>query len=95
MCTTEKYCLILASVRNADNRPRKLLRLYQDVVKHLLKKFAKYRAIAEFDVLILRYMQSAVLTTRQQADDLVVRSCKVADGCDEGTLNDVFIEGAD
>lgn len=35
------------------------------------------------------------MTPQQHTDDLIAKPCKVADVCDEGTLNEVFIEGVD
>lgn len=45
----------------------------------MLESFATNQAIAEFDVTVLRYMKPSNTTPLQFADDLVAKSCKVAD----------------
>lgn len=53
------------------------------------------QAIPKYEAAILRYMQLANMTLQRYAEDLISKSCKVADLYDEGTLNDVFIERVD
>lgn len=95
MCATDKSSPIAASVRNTDNRSRKRLRSYLKVVNYFLKKLVKDQAITEFNAAILRYMQQANMTPQRYTEDLVAKSCKVADVYNKGTLNDVFLEEVD
>lgn len=82
-------------MRNEPHRSRKLLRSHPKVVNHLLKEYTADQVNAEYDAIVLRYMQLANMTLQQYVDDLTAKTCKVADAYDEDTLKDVFIEGAD
>lgn len=95
MCAEDRTAPIIVSERNIDKRSRKLLRFYPELVNYFLKKYVTDQAIVEYDVAIFRYMQPAHMTLQQYAEDLVAKSYKVADVCDEGTLEDVFIESGD
>lgn len=53
------------------------------------------QVIAEFDAAISRYMETTYTTPQQYADNLVVKSCTIADVYDKETLNDVLSEVAD
>lgn len=48
---------------------------------------------AQYDSAILRYMQPEKMTPPQYTNDLIAKSCKVADVFDKKTLKNVFIEG--
>lgn len=89
MCATGKSSPFAASTRNVDNRSRKLLRSYLEVVNYMLKKFATDKAIAEFDAAILRYIQQANMTPEQHANHLVAISGRVAH------IRDILIESVD
>lgn len=84
MCSEHRTNQIIASVCNRDTRSHKLLRSYLEVVNYLLRKCATGQKIAEYDAEILRYMQPANMNPKKYADDLVVKSCKVADVLREG-----------
>lgn len=95
MCATNKSSSFAVSVPNVDNRSKKFLRLYQEVAYCVLNKFVTDQAIIEFDAAILRDMQLANMMPQQYADNLVARSCKVAEVSDEGAFYDVIIDGTD
>lgn len=95
VCATDKSSSISASVRNVENRFRKLLQSYPDEVTYFLKTFVTDQATAKFYAAILRYMQPAYMKPQQYAHDLVANTCIVADVYDEYTLNVVFTEGVD
>lgn len=95
MCGKDGFPPFTASEHNVENRSRRLLRLYPEVVSYLLKKFATDQAIAEFVVAILRYMQQTTMKLQQYADYLLATSCKVAVKIDEGTLIVIFREDGD
>lgn len=65
------------------------------MVKYLLKECDSDQAIAEHDASILRYMQPASMTPQQCVDKIIAKSDRVVDVCDEGTLDDVAIDGVD
>lgn len=69
----------------------KLLRFNQEVASYLLKKFASDQAIANINSTIFRYTQLTKMIFMQYSDDLFAKSRKVADVCDESTLNDIII----
>lgn len=62
---------IIASVCNNDIRSRKLLRSYSEVVNYFLKKYSTDQAIAEYDAVILHYLQEAFMSPQQYADNVV------------------------
>lgn len=78
MCAEDRTAPLVATVRHDKIRHQKLLRSYPEVVNYLLKKFATGAEIAEYDATILRYMHPASMTHQQFADDLIAKSCKVA-----------------
>lgn len=95
MCEEDRSAPLSASVRCDKTRPRNFWRSYPEVVNYLLKKFVTDQAFVEYDATILRYMQPTNMTSQQIADDLIAKSCKVADVYEQSTLNDVSIEGVD
>lgn len=62
------------------------------VLIYLLMKYAGNLVMAENDKAILRYVQPPNMTPQQNADDLISKSCNVADVYDMSTLNVEFIE---
>lgn len=91
MCAEDGTAPIIASVHNNRTRSRKLFRPYPEVVNYYLKKNATDQAIAKREAAVLRYMQPSIMTLQQYADDLVAKSCRVADVYHEGTLNNIHI----
>lgn len=67
--------------------------LTQNMVNYLLKKYKTDQAIAENDIAVVRYVQPLNMTSLQYVDDLITKSCTVADVYGEVTLNDIFFEG--
>lgn len=61
---------MIVSLRNSDERSRKVLRFYSEVVNYLLKTFNTYQAIAEYEAAILHYMQPSDMTPKQFAASL-------------------------
>lgn len=71
---------VAASVKTVEPTTlKKLLHSFPEVANYLLKKFANSQAIPKMDYVILRYTQLANLTPMQYANDLDVKSGKVAD----------------
>lgn len=95
MSAQDRLSSFATSVRNEEPRTQELLRFCLEVVNYLFKKYATDRATAKNDAAILRYAPSPKLSPQQYVDKLIAKSCKVADIYDEGTLNDVLIEGVD
>lgn len=60
-----------------------------------MKKYVTDQAISEYDVAWLCFVQPTSMTPRKVADDLFVKSWKIADVYDKSTPNDGFIEGFD
>lgn len=75
--------LIAGSVCIAETRSHRILRRYLEAVKYLLKNYAAARALTEFNAAILNYMQPPNMTPQKYADDVIPKSCKVADLYDE------------
>lgn len=71
--------LFAASVRSIDNRSRKLWQLYLGEVNYLLPNYSVEQAIAKFNDAILRYTSVANAAPQHYADDLVAKSCNIAD----------------
>lgn len=94
-CEEDRTTSIINPVSSYDTRSGKSFRSYPEAVKFLLKKYVTDQAIVEYDAAILRYMQSSNVTRQQYPNDLIAKSCEVADVYDEATLKDVFIEGVD
>lgn len=65
------------------------------MVNRLLRKYATNQAIAENGAAILRYVQLSYVNPQHYANELIVKSCKVAEVFDERTLNDMSIEIVD
>lgn len=65
------------------------------MVNYLSIEYATNQAIAEYGADVLRYTQSANITSQQFADNLVTNTCQVADVYIERTLYAVFIESVD
>lgn len=61
-------------------------------INYLLKKLATNQAIIKFDAAILHYKQLLNRTPQQYFEDLIYKSCNVANVYEEGTLNGVFIK---
>lgn len=95
MWTDEKPALRSTSARNELSRARKSLRSHLQVANYLLKNSPTDQAITKYGIAILWYIQSANMPQQHYADALIVKSCKVADVCDQNSLIDVFIEGVD
>lgn len=71
------------------------LRLYSEVVNHLLKWNARDETIAEADATILRYMQPSNMTPLQYGEAFFVKAICVGDVYNKGTLNDALIQEVD
>lgn len=95
MCEENRIAPVVALAPNNDTSSREVLRSYLEVVKYLLKKYAKNQTTAVYDAAILRYMLRANMIPKHYADDLVTESSKVADVYNEKMQNSVFIEGAE
>lgn len=74
---------------------RKLLRSYLEEVNYFLMSDAADQPIAEYDAAVLCNMLPANMTTQQYADNLVAKSCMVADVYDGEALKEEFIEGVE
>lgn len=83
------------SSRNQKQPSQKLLRSYLEAGNYLLKRFATYQTIAEYDVSILRYREPLRVSLEQYGDDTITKSCKTADIYDESKLNNILIEDVD
>lgn len=67
------------SPRNEESRSRKLLCSYTEGMNYLLKKYPTEQAIEENDKVTLRYIRPSNKTPQQYADDLIAKTCQVAD----------------
>lgn len=83
------------SVRNQEQKSWNILRSYPEMINYFLKEIAEKQAIAGYDAWILEYMQQSSMTLQQNADDIIAKSCRVANVYDECKQNNVFIEDVD
>lgn len=82
----------IISVCRNDTELRKIIRFYRELINYFLKRYATDQEIAKYDGASLLYMQQASMIPQRYTNDLVVKSCKVTDVYDKGTLKDIFIE---
>lgn len=92
MCTKDCLTSFAADVRKKAPIIRELLRSYGEVVKGLSKNNATVQVTTYNGGAILRYVQPPNGCPQQYADNLITKSCKVADFHEEVTLNDIFIK---
>lgn len=71
---------------------KNLLQSYPKVVNYLLKKFPNFQAIAMMNFKILRSTKPVHMTSIQNADILLAKSCKAAEVRDKLALSTIFIE---
>lgn len=95
ICAEERTTLLTATIQYNEGQPRKMLRLYPEVVKYQLKTYATDAGIAEYNASLLRYTQPALMFFPQCAHDLVAKSCKADNINGVSTLNDMFVKGVD
>lgn len=74
----KSFSLRAVSVGN-EPRSRKFFQSYPKDVNYHLKKYATDQAIGGNDAEILRYTQPSGMTPLQYANDLIGKSCRVAD----------------
>lgn len=79
MCAENQLEPLVVFVQNEQHLTRKLLHSYPEMIIHLLVKYLTDQYIAENDSAILRYTNSVNMTHQTYGDDLVAKSCSVAD----------------
>lgn len=70
----DRLSTFVATVSNDDNRSRKLLQFYLEVMNYLSERYATAQAIAENEAEIVWYVQPPNVRIKQHTDDLIVKT---------------------